>query len=79
MRFRFMSLAMIAMLLIAAITPTASADAALPASYAPGEARGDDPPDARMLSASRRRARQVSGLPWSRVRVERNLLRNRGR
>jgi hypothetical protein len=66
-------------LLVAAITPAAHADALPPTAYAPSEARGDDPPADRSFSMASRRARQVSGLPWSRVWVERNLFRNRGR
>lgn len=79
MRIRFLSLSLVVALLVAAITPAAIADT-LPASpYAPAEARGDDPSAARWLYESDRPARQVSGLPWSRVWVERNLFRNRGR
>lgn len=78
MKFRTMGVALVAMLLLAAVAPAAQATA-LPASYGVhSTSGGGPPPDAREWIA-RRAPRQVSGLPWSRVWIERNLLRNRGR
>lgn len=79
MRIRLMPLFLVVAMLVAAITPTVHAEALPASSYAPAEPRGDDPPAARWLFAHERPARQVSGLPWSRVWVPRNLFRNRGR
>lgn len=79
MRIRLMPMFLVVAMLVAAITPTVHAEALPASSYAPAEARGDDPPAARWLYESDRPARQVSGLPWSRVWTPRNLFRNRGR
>lgn len=79
MRIRLMPLFLAVAMLVAAITPTTSADALPASSYAPAEPRGDDPPAARWLFERDRPARQVSGLPWSRVWVERNWHANKGR
>lgn len=78
MKLRLLSLSLVVAMLLAALTPTAHADSLPASAYAPAEARGDDPPGMRWAYAPRL-ARQVSGLPWSRVWVERNLFRNRGR
>ena len=83
MRIRLLSLSFVVALLAAAITPTVHAEALPASSYAPSEARGDDfePWDFAGVSETHRGpfARQVSGLPWSRVWTPRNLWRNRGR
>lgn len=79
MRIRFLSFSLVVALLVAAITPAATADALPATAYAPAEARGDDPPAVRWLYESDRPARQVSGLPWSRVWVERNWHSHKGR
>lgn len=78
MRFRMMGIAMVAMLLIAALTPAALADTVAPPRSALSETGGGGPPPIVWRELARA-PRQVSGLPWSRVWVERNLFRNRGR
>ena len=78
MKIRMMSLATIAMLLVALLTPTAFADSAtVPRTYT--SAVSDDGPPSIAWCFAGRAPRQVSGLPWSRVWVERNLFRNKGR
>lgn len=81
MRIRFLSLSLIAALLVAAVAPAAHASTAPPAQYMPAQPRADDfePWDFCDAASHYTPARQVSGLPRSRVWVPRNLFRNRGR
>lgn len=79
MRFRLWSVALLAMLMTAALTPGALADAIAPAPSALWTTGGNGPPPMAWRDGPRMRPRQVSGLPWSRVWVERNLFRNKGR
>ena len=78
MKFRMMSVALLAMLLVAALTPAAFADTIIPARVSVTDTGGGGPPPIAWRALARA-PRQVSGLPWSRVWVERNLFRNRGR
>jgi hypothetical protein len=83
MRIRLLSLSFAVALFVAALTPTVHAEALPASSYAPAQPHADDlePWDFAGVSETHRGpfARQVSGLPWSRVWMPRNILRNRGR
>lgn len=69
MRFRLWSVALLAMLMTAALTPGALADTIAPAPSSLWATGGSGPPPMAWRDGPRMRPRQVSGLPWSRVWV----------
>lgn len=81
MKHRFLSLSFIVALLLASTPPTAHADSLPAKAYAPAQPRADDFEPWDFCDSAQRYTlgRQVSGLPWSRVWVERNWHSHKGR